>query len=106
MVPNGVTLEGSGLTSLGSEPQTQAAIYETRAAAFEVKIAGEGSIRSPEPAAAEDADDSGPSLRVIPPPGFEDRRLQILALMFLVLALGFVLLYRKGRTVAPVRSPK
>jgi hypothetical protein len=105
VVPNGVTLEGSGLTSLGSEPQTQAAIYETAAAAFEVKIAGEGSIRSPEPA-AEEADDSGPSLRTIPPPGFEDRRLQILALMFVVLALGFVLLYRKGRTAAPVRSSK
>jgi hypothetical protein len=105
VVPNGVTLEGRGLASLGTEPQTQAAIYETRAAAFEVRIAGAGSIRSPQPAAAEEADDSGPSLRTIPPPGFEDRRPQILALMFAVLALGFVLLYRKGR-VQPVRSPK
>jgi 5-hydroxyisourate hydrolase-like protein (transthyretin family) len=91
VVPNGVTLEGEGLNSLGQEPQTQAAIYETTAAAYEVKLAG----------TTEQADDSGPTIRTIPPPGFDDHKFQILALTLAVLALGFALLYRRGRAAAP-----
>jgi hypothetical protein len=98
VVPSGVTLQGDGLKSLGQEPQTQARIYETSAAAFRVGIQGTGSLRAAAPQAqANDEDESGPSLRVIAPPGFEDRRLEILALALVALLLGFVLLYRKGQ---------
>jgi hypothetical protein len=97
VVPSGVTLEGKDLKLLGNEPQTQAAIYETAAPAYEVKIAGTGSLRRGQAgASAEDADDSGPSIRTIPPPGFDDRKIQILALTLAILALGFILLYRRG----------
>ena len=107
VVPSGVTLEADGLTSLGKEPQTQAAIYETRAAAIEVKIAGTGSMRAAAGASSEEsAEETGPALRVITPPGFGDRQLQILALAFAVLALGFVMLYRKGRGAAATASAK
>jgi hypothetical protein len=101
VVPNGVTLEGEGLKSLGQEPQTQAAIYETTAAAFEVKIAGTGSMSAAANAGADQADDSGPTIRTIPPPGFDDHKIQLLALTLAVLALGFALLYRRGRVAAP-----
>ncbi len=99
VAPNGVTLTGGGIQSIGQEPQTQAALYETRAAEFQVDIAGTGSLRGAQNAgAAADSgggDDSGPTISVILPPGFEDHRMAILALTLAVLALGFVLLYRR-----------
>jgi hypothetical protein len=96
VTPNGVTLAGDGLRSLGQEPQTQAALYETRAAEFKVAISGTGSLRSAQNAAADSGgDDSGPTISVILPPGFEDHRMGILVLALAALALGFVLLYRK-----------
>jgi hypothetical protein len=97
VVPQGVTLQGDGLKPLGAEPQTQAAIYENSAGEFEVGIQGTGSLRPAQSAPAADADDSGPALRVIAPPGFQDRRLTILGLALAALALGFLLLYRKGQ---------
>ena len=57
-------------------------------------------------AQADDTDDSGATLRTILPPGFEDRRLAILALALAALALGFVLLYRKGQTAGPAAPAK
>ena len=114
VVPSGVTLQGDGLNPLGSEPQTQANLYETSAPAFEVTVQGTGSLRGAQsasggggPAAqADDTDDSGATLRTILPPGFEDRRLAILALALAALALGFVLLYRKGQTAGPAAPAK
>jgi hypothetical protein len=105
VVPNGVSLQGDGVKALGQEPDTQANIYETNAATFQVTVQGTGTLRSsqnagPPPgggAGAADSDDSGPALRVILPPGFEDRRIPILGLALAALALGFVLLYRKGQ---------
>jgi hypothetical protein len=104
VVPSGVTLLGDGVTSLGAEPQTGANLYETTAAAFELKVQGTGSLRAAGGAAPSgDSDDSGATLRTILPPGFEDRRLAILACAFAALALGFVMLYRKGRA-APAKG--
>lgn len=106
-VPNGVTLQGDGIQSLGQEPQTQAALYETRATAFEVAISGTGSLRAAQNANAGDSgggDDSGPSITVILPPGFEDHQMAILALALVALALGFVLLYRKRPAAARDKS--
>jgi hypothetical protein len=101
VVPDGVTLEGAGLRPLGREPQTQASIYETRETAYEVKIAGTGSLRAAMEAGEADSGDAGPSMQIITPPGFEASRIEILALTLVVLALGFALLYRKGRATAP-----
>jgi hypothetical protein len=100
-VPNGVTMSGGGLRSLGQEPQTQAALWETKATEFEVGLSGTGSLRaaSAEPGDS-GGDDSGAQISVILPPGFDDHRMAVLGLALAALALGFVLLYRKGRAPA------
>ena len=106
VVPAGVTLQGDDLKLLGAEPQTKASIYETAAAALKITVHGTGSLRAAAQGAAapaDDTDDSGATLRTILPPGFEDRRLAVLALAFAALALGFVLLYRKGQA-APAKG--
>lgn len=93
VVPNGVTLTGEGLTSLGNEPSTQAAIFEARAQAFQVNIEGAGALRA---AASEDAgDEGGPSMQEILPRVY-DRLALVLAPALLALGLGFILLYRSG----------
>ena len=114
VVPSGVTLQGGeGLNSLGAEPQTQANLYEITAPAFEVTVQGTGTLRGaqnaggdggPAAASTDNTDDSGATLRTILPPGFEDRRVMILAIALSALALGFVLLYRKGQAPAPVKG--
>ncbi len=112
VVPSGVTLQGGEeLKSLGAEPQTQANLYETSVPAFEVTVQGTGSLQGAQnagggdgaAASADNTDDSGATLRTILPPGFEDRRVTILAIALTALALGFVLLYRKGQA-APAKG--
>lgn len=112
VVPSGVTLQGEGLNSLGAEPQTQANLYEIPAPAFEVTVQGTGSLQGAQnagggdgaAASSDNTDDSGATLRTILPPGFEDRRVTILAIALTALALGFVLLYRKGQAPASVKD--
>jgi hypothetical protein len=112
VAPNGVTLEGDGLKSLGREPQTQAAIYETTAAAYDVKISGTGSLRNAAGGGTETtaggaddaAEEAGPSFQVITPPGFDESKTEILVLALAVLALGFVLLVRRGRAAATLAT--
>jgi hypothetical protein len=65
VVPNGVTLTGEGLKPLGSEPSTQAAIFETAAQAFQVNIQGSGALRAA--ATGEAEDEGGPSIQEILP---------------------------------------
>ena len=113
VVPPNVTVDGAGLNSLGAEPQTGANIYETTAAAYEVTVHGTGTLPNAAQGGGADAsaaggggdsgDDSGATLRSILPPGFEDRRVEILVLALAALGLGFVLLYRKGQA-APIRG--
>ncbi|MGE5569544.1 MAG: hypothetical protein ACM3S5_10965 [Rhodospirillales bacterium] len=92
IVPQGVAVTGEGLTPLGTEPSTQAAIFETAAQAFSLNLDGTGSLRA---AAPEDSGDSGPSMQEILPRVY-DRLLWLLTPAFLALGLGFVLLYRRG----------
>lgn len=82
IVPHGVTLTGEGLTQLGIEPSTQAAIFETAAQAFSVNLEGTG-------------DEGGPSIQAILPRIY-DRVVWLLTPAFLALGLGFILLYRRG----------
>ena len=90
-----VTLSGATLKDLGTEPRTQAHVYEVPAGApYEVSIQGEGPLRT-EKAQAEDEDTGQPKLtsgmaRIY------SRLYWVLGLTFGLLAVGGALLYRKG----------
>lgn len=92
---NTVTLSGDGLKDLGTEPRTQAHVYEIPAgAAFDLSVTGEGALRT-ENAQNQDEDNGQPK----PTPGMAriySRLYWILGLTFGLLALGGTLLYRKG----------
>ncbi len=89
LAPAGVTLAGAALRLLGQEPGTQAAVYEVTGGAYEMTVAGTGSLRAAEPAAEEE----GPGIQQIPPRLY-DRAGWIVGLALAILALGFALLYR------------
>ena len=90
-----VTLSGATLKDLGTEPRTQAHVYEVPAGApYEVSIQGEGPLRT-ENAQADDGDTGQPKLtsgmaRIY------SRLYWVLGLTFGLLAVGGALLYRKG----------
>ena len=50
------------------------------------------------------AEEAGPSIQVITAPGFDESKTEILVLALAVLALGFVLLYRRGRAAATLAA--
>src|SRR5215471_15812757 len=90
-----VTLSGDGLKDLGTEPRTQAHVYEIPAgASFDLSVGGEGVLRT-ESAQAQDEDNGAPKVA----PGMAriyNRLYWVLGLAFGILALGGTLLYRKG----------
>jgi hypothetical protein len=89
VTPNGVKLSGDGLEDLGAEPQTQAEVYTLTKQDFEFEITGTGSLRSLEP-----DEDASPSPTPIPPK-IAERMPYILALAFIALGFGFVMLWRR-----------
>ncbi|HUJ22034.1 MAG TPA: hypothetical protein VLX58_10955 [Bryobacteraceae bacterium] len=93
VVPNGVTLKGDGIQSIGQEPKTQANIYDVSGSDFKVEVAGTGSLRQAEAGDSGSDESSGPSFDEIPPKVYGSMK-WILVLAFSILALGFTLLYR------------
>ncbi len=92
VVPNGVTLKGDGLSSLGQEPRSKAQIYDVKGPDFKVEIAGTGSVQQAEEG-ADDSGGGGASYEQIPPKIYGSMK-WILVLAFAILTLGFILLYR------------
>jgi len=88
VAPNGITLKGDGLESKGREPRTQASVFGVSGSDFKVEIAGSLA------AAETDTSDSGPGIEEIPPKILQKNMIWILALALVILALGFVVLYR------------
>jgi len=94
VTPSTVTLEGSGIESLGQEPQTKAHIYSADAADYSVRITGTGSLRNQEAAAPDE--DTGESQGLEEKPArVYSRMYWVLGMAFAILGLGGVLLYRK-----------
>jgi hypothetical protein len=89
VAPRGVTLSGDGLQLLGTEPQTQANIYDLKTAEYKLTVAGTGAV----PAQNAAAQESGPQVEQAMPKVWENA-VPILGLALGILALGFVLLYR------------
>jgi len=98
VTPASVTLTGEGIDSLGQEPQTKAHIYDVKVASFEVKIDGKGSLRSPDASAqpAQGEDDDGRPQIESGTARIYSQLPWVLGLTFTILALGGVMLYRKG----------
>ncbi len=92
VVPNGVTLTGDGVQSLGQEPQTKAQIYDVKGPDYKVQIAGTGSLQQAEEA-SDDSGGGGATFEQIPPRVYGNMK-WILVLAFTILTLGFILLYR------------
>lgn len=104
VLPKGMTAEGDGLASLGTEPSTQAAIFDIKGDAYKIKLGGTGALRSTA-AAAEPAsgEEDGPRIQQILPPGYERVWKWALGLMLAILALGFAAQYMKA---APTGRPR
>ncbi len=104
VVPSGVKLTSDGLVQLGTEPSTQAGIYDVRAAKLVAKLEGTGSLRGA--AAGEQAvagdEDSGGGIEAKKPMIYE-RLYWILGLVFAMLAIGFAMLYRKDLAARTAR---
>ncbi|HZT29551.1 MAG TPA: carboxypeptidase-like regulatory domain-containing protein [Bryobacteraceae bacterium] len=95
VTPNGVTLKGEQIASVGAEPRTQANIYEVKGSTFKVQINGTGTLRGSSSADGDsgDSQDNGPSIEQVMPKVW-DNMTWILGLALGILALGFTLLYR------------
>ncbi len=92
IAPNGVTLQGDGLTDLGTEPRTQAHIFGLPKEAYKITLTG-AEAAAPAAAAPDQADNTGPQIeQIMPRVNSQAKTIMVLALG--ILALGFVLLYR------------
>ena len=103
--PNGVTLAGEGLQSLGQEPRTKASIFSVARADFRLKITGQGQLpRGPESGEGEEGGGGGESLSVIPAAVVQQRWI-IYAFAGVILALGFYGLYAASGSKPAAPSP-
>ncbi len=100
IAPPGVTLSGDDIQQIGTEPKTQATIYNVTAPdLFSFNIAGVGSLHQQDTAA--DEDDSDRPQVVQANPQIYAHMGWMLALAFGILGVGLVFLFRSS----PVRSP-
>jgi hypothetical protein len=102
VVPNGVTIKGDGLESLGQEPSTQAPIYALKTPEFKLELQGTGTLRASQDTGGDSG--GGPGIQQILPRVY-DNLFMILAPALLALALGFVLLYRARVPARETSSP-
>jgi len=93
VAPNGVSLKGEGISSLGQEPNTKASIYDVKGPDYKVEISGAGAMPAGGGEDASDDSGGGSTFEQIPPKIYGNMK-WILALAFSILTLGFILLYR------------
>lgn len=100
VAPRGVTLKGANVREIGREPTTQAAVYQVDGKDYSVEIEGAGQLGSGGEA---EQGGGGRGIQTIPARLY-DQVWAILGLAFLILLLGFILLYRRGS--APGAGPR
>lgn len=93
VTPEGVSLEAGNISELGHEPSTHATIYNLEGTEYAVKISGTGALRAPEESAQGSGE--GPGVQQIPA-RINSRAAVFIGLGSLILALGFLLLFRRG----------
>jgi hypothetical protein len=101
IAPSGVTVEGKDVQQLGTEPKTQATIFDVTAHdLFSVIVTGTGSLRSAAGGSGAGEESDAPPVTEGPPQIYSHLS-WLLALALSILAVGFVSLFRSS----PVRSP-
>jgi hypothetical protein len=101
VAPTGIKLQGEGLVELGNEPRTQAMVYDVKGTALAFTVQGTGSLRESAGGARESGgatggeEDTGPGIDQVKPRIYK-RIEAVLALSLIMLAIGFVLLYRSN----------
>lgn len=101
IAPPGVTLAGTDLQKVGTEPKTQATIYTVTAAEnFSADITGTGAFRPPGSDASAGDDSDSPEVTQGQPPIYR-YMIWLVSLAFGILGIGLVVLFRSS----PVRSP-
>ena len=99
IAPPGVIFTGKDIQQIGTEPKTQATIYNVTAPGlFSFDISGTGSLRQPDTDSEEDSD--RPQVTQANPPIYSHVA-WLVAFSFAVLGVGLVVLFRNS----PVRSP-
>jgi hypothetical protein len=99
IAPPGVTLSGNDIQQIGTEPKTQATIYNVTAPdLFSFNIAGTGSLHQQDASTEDDAD--RPQVTQGNPQIYNHLG-SLLTLAFAILGVGLVFLFRSS----PVRSP-
>ncbi|HEX3879897.1 MAG TPA: carboxypeptidase-like regulatory domain-containing protein [Bryobacteraceae bacterium] len=93
IVPSGVTLKAENVRDMGVEPRTQAHIFALDRNSYNIQLTG-AEIAPPGETQPQQEQDSGPQITPILPRIYTQTKL-ILPLAFGILALGFVMLYRK-----------
>ena len=94
VIPSGVKAEGTAIKLLGTEPSSQASIFDITDRNYEVTLTGTGQIRQLQP--TERSEEDGPRIESIAPPGYARNKYLLLGLMIAVLALGFAAQFLKG----------
>jgi hypothetical protein len=94
IVPNGVSIEGTGLKDMGTEPHTQAHIFGMTGDAYTVKLTGTLERTSAE-GGGDSGEGEGAPLEQIMPKVYGKAGV-IVGLALGILALGFAVLYRAG----------
>jgi hypothetical protein len=98
VAPSGVSLEGNDVQMMGTEPKTQATIYNVTARdLFTVNVTGIGSLHPPETTSDEGESQSITEGR----PQIYAHLPWLIALAFAILGTGLLILFR----TSPVRSP-
>lgn len=103
VAPQGVTLASASLSAVGTEPRTQATIYDLKGPDYRIAITGTGSLRQQQQdtGSGDDGDsgDSGQTIQQIQAP-LNEKRWPIIGLGMSILLLGFIVLYRSGTATA------
>jgi len=93
IAPDGITMKGENLNDLGSEPRTKAHIFGLTGTSYKIQLTGSVAAAAEEQPQGDS--DAGPKIEQTLP-RVNSMAKVILPLALGILALGFVLLYRKG----------
>ena len=95
IAPQGVTLSGDGLKDLGTEQRTQAHIFGLTGTSYKITLAGAVAPPTDAEGAGAADQDHGPPIEAIMPRIYRNVPV-LLGLALAILAVGFIILYRKS----------